>query len=533
MTNTSPYLPVYDFGGNHPGAPPLVAGNEGPFFVCGDFANGSGAAATHRGIAKIRKDGSVDPKFNPGYGVEYGKYATALLRQPSGKILVGGNYSEFDGVERTCLTRLGAGGEMDTTFTPLIEKLNTDRLDWEAPAPPNNPPNGHGKVKNNNGHGNNVDGVDISNPGKGGGGPNGKTDTSAPIDDEKKFGITIEAYNTGEGPDFAILFDTHEYGTADPDLEDNPYQGGNLGNQRLDLGNILIVAENGWDYDQNGLVDDPDDELNGGMISFTPPNDDIIGFQMTIIDVEQPDGYHIIFEQGELSAVVNFFEFLDSGSPYYDPTVVLGDNYANELPVVSAESLGMTHFDKITVVMGGTGGIDRIGFYRQLNAGQAAVWASEYQDNGKILIGGNFDHVDKNPRMNVARLNADGTLDTSFHPGDGPNGPIYAIAIQGDDKIIVAGAFTEFNGAPPRHRPAPKAPACWTRRSPPRSLRAGTRSAGSDRCRTAGCWSPGTSPPRPPASPCSVPTAAPTRASTPAPGRTSSTARRSCRTGRS
>jgi hypothetical protein len=39
--------------------------------------------------------------------------------------------------------------------------------------------------KNNNGHGNNIDGVDVSNPGQGGGGPNGEEDPSGTIDDEK------------------------------------------------------------------------------------------------------------------------------------------------------------------------------------------------------------------------------------------------------------------------------------------------------------------------------------------------------------
>ena len=40
--------------------------------------------------------------------------------------------------------------------------------------------------KNNNGHGNNIDGVDVSNPGNGQGGPNGQEDPSGDIDDEKK-----------------------------------------------------------------------------------------------------------------------------------------------------------------------------------------------------------------------------------------------------------------------------------------------------------------------------------------------------------
>ena len=40
--------------------------------------------------------------------------------------------------------------------------------------------------KNNNGHGNNIDGVDSSNPGKGSGGPNGAEDPSGDFDDEGK-----------------------------------------------------------------------------------------------------------------------------------------------------------------------------------------------------------------------------------------------------------------------------------------------------------------------------------------------------------
>jgi hypothetical protein len=40
--------------------------------------------------------------------------------------------------------------------------------------------------KNNNGHGNNLDGVDSSNPGSGSGGPNGAVDPSGGVDDEAR-----------------------------------------------------------------------------------------------------------------------------------------------------------------------------------------------------------------------------------------------------------------------------------------------------------------------------------------------------------
>lgn len=42
------------------------------------------------------------------------------------------------------------------------------------------------RPQDNNGHGNNIDGVDVSNPGRGFGGPNGKVDPSGTVDDEKK-----------------------------------------------------------------------------------------------------------------------------------------------------------------------------------------------------------------------------------------------------------------------------------------------------------------------------------------------------------
>ncbi|MBC7980492.1 MAG: hypothetical protein H7Y36_08020 [Armatimonadetes bacterium] len=42
------------------------------------------------------------------------------------------------------------------------------------------------KPKGNNGHGNNIDGVDVSNPGNGHGGPNGQVDPSGTVDDERR-----------------------------------------------------------------------------------------------------------------------------------------------------------------------------------------------------------------------------------------------------------------------------------------------------------------------------------------------------------
>ncbi len=63
------------------------------------------------------------------------------------------------------------------------------------------------------------------------------------------------------------------------------------------------------------------------------------------------------------------------------------------------------------------------------------------QNDGKVIIGGGFSNSHGQPRANLARLNADGTLDLSFTPPSfSPY--VFAIAIQADGKILVGGSFT-------------------------------------------------------------------------------------------
>jgi uncharacterized delta-60 repeat protein len=63
------------------------------------------------------------------------------------------------------------------------------------------------------------------------------------------------------------------------------------------------------------------------------------------------------------------------------------------------------------------------------------------QPDGKVAIGGYFTSVNGSSRNRIARLNADGSLDSSFNPGPGPNNPIDALANQPDGKVLIAGGF--------------------------------------------------------------------------------------------
>lgn len=70
------------------------------------------------------------------------------------------------------------------------------------------------------------------------------------------------------------------------------------------------------------------------------------------------------------------------------------------------------------------------------------------QPDGKIIIGGDFLVLNGGQaQFGLARLNPDGSLDTTFKPGAlDPTGYVQALAVQTDGKILVGGNFATING---------------------------------------------------------------------------------------
>ena len=76
----------------------------------------------------------------------------------------------------------------------------------------------------------------------------------------------------------------------------------------------------------------------------------------------------------------------------------------------------------------------------------ASIYSVALQPDGKIVVGGIFLNYAGVPRNRLARVHADGTLDTSFDPVGGPDGAVNRIVVQPDGKILIMGSFNNVNG---------------------------------------------------------------------------------------
>lgn len=81
-----------------------------------------------------------------------------------------------------------------------------------------------------------------------------------------------------------------------------------------------------------------------------------------------------------------------------------------------------------------------------IEAAGGTIWNIARQPDGKLVVGGSFSRINGVLRRNVARLNADGSVDATFDPGLGPDQPVYKVAVQPDGKILLGGEFLQYDG---------------------------------------------------------------------------------------
>ncbi|MES2484647.1 MAG: delta-60 repeat domain-containing protein [Bacteroidota bacterium] len=74
------------------------------------------------------------------------------------------------------------------------------------------------------------------------------------------------------------------------------------------------------------------------------------------------------------------------------------------------------------------------------------IEALDVQSDGKLLIGGAFTKYGNQVIGRIARINPDESLDETFDTGTGANGTVTFVKCLPDGKILICGYFTSFNG---------------------------------------------------------------------------------------
>lgn len=141
-----------------------------------------------------------------------------------------------------------------------------------------------------------------------------------------------------------------------------------------------------------------------------------------------------------------------------DPTVTAGSTVTGGIVFSMAEQPdGRILFagQSIPTSGGGRGAIARLdpnGNFDNTFLGnvgsQQIIRAIAVQPDGKVIIGGDFNTVNNQPRGRIARLLPNGELDPTFPIGTAADAPIHCIAVQGDGKILIGGDFANIGGQP-------------------------------------------------------------------------------------
>lgn len=92
---------------------------NGKVVVVGGFTSFNGVAVP--GIVRLNSDGSVDTAFKAAVGTgATGAGIGTVALQPDGKVIIGGTFNTWNGTSAGRITRLNADGTLDTTFNSNI-----------------------------------------------------------------------------------------------------------------------------------------------------------------------------------------------------------------------------------------------------------------------------------------------------------------------------------------------------------------------------------------------------------------------------
>ena len=427
---------------------------DGKIIIVGRFTSYTGTSRNN--IARINPDGSLDTSFNPGAGVEGGGVlggpVTVIVQPWDGKIIVGGQFDSYNGTPRTSLARVNPDGTLDSTFNIGAGVI----LDRGAPEPgivyslalrPDGKIFIGGLFTNYNGATVNCiarlnsDGsldatFNSSAPGAGFLGADTQVmDIALQPDGKIVLGGFFTGYNSQIRPRLARV---NPNGSLD-DTFDTSAGGAGLTSTGITSFVFTVQVQPDRKIFAGGLFDNYSqaNSVNTpvpGVARFLPATGGAIALSAPNIIFGVP---LFISNEGASNAPITFKRQLGN-----DGRTVVKISLAFTHPTTPAS---LADF-----IIPPIGTLDKSFSYGSGKGTNNTVNAVAVQPDGKILVGGEFTgyNGDLNASDGILRLNADGSLDTTFNYGLGKGtfGGVNAIVIEPGGKILIGGAFAAYNG---------------------------------------------------------------------------------------
>lgn len=370
---------------------------DGRILATGTFFTYGGITA--RRVIILLSDGTIDPSFNPGTGVVGSIYSHLELND--GRILLTGDFSEFNGVACNNIIMLLADGTIDPSFTagfldqypyvPFISQRSDQSILLAG---------------------------DFSNY------------SSTPVRNIVNIdlnGTLLPTFNSG-------LISFHDVATVAETPNGELFIGGNLYYDSI-WSHVELLEPDGsvidWFHECSGF----DGEIKD--ISFDPNDQLNIGGQFTT--------------EG-LSETTNVAKLDGNGNPVPSFNQVQGINGTVNCVVGLADGSVIIGGSFSTVQGIGRKGLARIAPNGTLDQSFTAnigdneqVTAMTIQADGELIVVGSFDSINNVPADRFARIQQDGSFGSPFSAYTDPLFLPLSIAIQPDGKPIVGGRINSLD----------------------------------------------------------------------------------------
>jgi uncharacterized delta-60 repeat protein len=412
---------------------------DGKIIIGGNFTDYNGTAVNR--IARLNTDGSIDAAFNIGTGAN--GTVNAIAVQVDGKIVVGGNFTVYNGVANNYVVRLNTDGTLDVTFTigtgadNFIKSIaiQSDSKIIVGGAFTNYNGVSQNRIARLNTNGTLDASLSI------GTGANGNVNTiSIQLDGKLIIGGQFTTYN-GVGKNYLARIDAG--GVIDATFNIGTGTNSYVHSTAIQTDGKIIVVGDFTSY--NGTTQKMIVRLNTNATIDATFNIGTGTNNIVYTTAIQTDGKVIIggtmFSYNGITT--NYIARINTnGALDVSFNEVSGVN--NQVNASAVQTDGR-------IIVGGAftsyNGITKYNIVRLntdgtldntfLASGIGWVYSLAIQPDGKIIVGGYYT---------IKRLNTDGTLDATFNVGSGVNSYVNAIAIQSDGKIIIGGTFTTYNG---------------------------------------------------------------------------------------